>query len=242
MRALLGQLLHGAQGIEQEMRLDLRAQQAQLRFAQFARQTVALGILLQLQGQRFVLPVAPGGHDRQRHHVKQASHEQGRAAHAQQTLEGHVHGTGIAEACQQHANRHPGYAGRHDQQEFLELVAHGTAVIEPDAHQAPHQRKPQAVAEDQRLEQFELGRQQQVQCNADGAEQQHQLARGDVKTGAAVLEQEIVQLLALDRRQLGQLHGDVAAHPSLHLLRHLGVFQHQQRFLIDAAVPVRIFF
>lgn len=41
---MLGQLLHRAQGIEQEVRLDLGAQQAQLGFGEFARQSKRLAL------------------------------------------------------------------------------------------------------------------------------------------------------------------------------------------------------
>jgi hypothetical protein len=62
-RRLFGQLLHRAQGVEQEMRFDLGAQQAQLRFTQGAGQAILLGVAL--KGGK--LAVAEQGNRQHRH-------------------------------------------------------------------------------------------------------------------------------------------------------------------------------
>jgi hypothetical protein len=107
-RTVLGQLLYRAQGVEQEVRLDLGAQQAQLGFGEFARQPSLLGFALQLRIHGFVLAVAQDADDEDRCHDGEGADQ-----HTAHEMRDPLHRVGQRLACHPHRQRGRGHGGEH---------------------------------------------------------------------------------------------------------------------------------
>jgi hypothetical protein len=183
-RAVLGQLLHRAQGIEQEVRLDLGAQQAQLGFRQFARQAGLLGFALQLRVEGFVMAVAQDADDQHRHQDGQRAGQTplvkcGHALHRmRQRLAFHPHrqrggGRGAEHGKAQHRQQH------------LQFLPGDLAVVEPGADDGEHHRNAEHVGGNDR---FYPAHAWELQVQRDAAQAKQRKQRGSPEPAAPALQ------------------------------------------------------
>ena len=237
-RTLLGQLLHRAQGIEQEVRLDLGAQQAQLGFAQLARQALLFGVAPQLLGLDLVMAIAQhGNHDDRYCH--QRGHDE---CHGHDDPGQFVDQDGPVAARLEHggqsAEQPTHQAEADDRDQRLALGAHDLPVVEPDADQRHGHRDADRIGGDDRLPPW--CRRQEGKIDQETEHRQHdaqlehrqQGGRGADGTGKPV------QGFALGGRHFRQLAGEKAAAAGRHLIHQRRVALYRELLRFHLTVPL----
>jgi len=166
-RAALRELLHGAERVEQEMRLDLRLDQAQPRCAQLVGEPRSLGVGGEACVLRVELAIAPEG-DAGDHHEE--PHQHGHAIR-DELRRGALEHVTERPAFEQRPGREPGeHAGEPGSRRLAphRLPATQGAGVEPHPDDREAEPERHQVREDDSLDGPELARQREVEDDAGG--------------------------------------------------------------------------
>ena len=238
-RTLLGQLLHCPEGIEQEMRLDLSMEQPQPGLAQLAGQPFLFGFLLQLHGKQGVVPAA---HQRQ-HEARQRDQQQNTKPGHHQDPRHDLEQAFPGIALEHHNQASAEQASQHAQADALHYELAATLyiflVVEPDPGQRQHDTQADRIRGQHRCHQGQPGQEGQLDQCTEHREYQAQLGKQAYEGLAAIRRRDVIQLLALDRRHVGNL----ARHPAPPARRRLGsqsrLSQHAEQLLVPLLPPPR---